>query len=214
MELVRPMAAQSILQPFALPGSILNPILDSFHGEEVIFKSGGKDCPKALLDRQRLISVDYLGFDGSYHRGQIVIHKDLVQDVLEIFSAIRKLRFPLQSVIPIGDRRFSAEGDSVDECSMTMNNSSGFHYRTKTGKKDLSRHALGLAMDLNPRLNPYMKAGEILPKNGIYCPHRPGTLHRNHPLVHEFKRLGWTWGGDWISLKDFQHFEKPLNPLS
>jgi len=30
-------------------------------------------------------------------------------------------------------------------------------------------------------------------------------------VVKTFKRLGWTWGGEWKSLKDYQHFEKVVD---
>ena len=29
-------------------------------------------------------------------------------------------------------------------------------------------------------------------------------------LVREFKIRGWSWGGDWRSVKDYQHFEKKI----
>jgi hypothetical protein len=96
---------------------------------------------------------------------------------------------------------------------MEANNSSAFHYRTKTGKTQLSRHALGLAIDLNPVQNPFVRDGVILPPRASYDPYARGTLSADHPVVQEFRKLGWIWGGDWSSLKDWQHFEKPLNPL-
>jgi hypothetical protein len=94
---------------------------------------------------------------------------------------------------------------------MLCNNTSAFNYRKVTGGKVLSMHAYGYAIDINPVQNPYIKGRVVLPEGAIYKPYRPGTLTRSSPVVMEFIRLGWTWGGSWKSLKDYQHFEKVLD---
>lgn len=194
--------------PVFRSGSRENPILDSCHGISIIKRCGGFACPPSILESQRLIELDYLGFDGLYHRGQLVIYEGLVGDVQKIFARMLELNYPVQSLIPIGDPRFVIMGQPSDDLSMTLNNTSGFHYRLKTAKKELSKHAMGLALDINPLLNPYLNGEVILPRTAVYSPDQPGCLYAGHPVVEEFKNLGWTWGGDWVSLKDFQHFEK------
>ena len=98
-----------------------------------------------------------------------------------------------------------------DDQSMLADNTSAFNYRTATGSKHLSMHAYGFAIDINPAQNPYIKGNIVLPPGAVYDTAKPGTLGANSPIVKTFKRLGWTWGGDWKSLKDYQHFEKALS---
>ncbi|WP_336246075.1 MULTISPECIES: M15 family metallopeptidase [Anaerovoracaceae] len=33
-------------------------------------------------------------------------------------------------------------------------------------------------------------------------------IHKNDFIYKLFKKHGFTWGGDWKALKDYQHFEK------
>jgi hypothetical protein len=71
-------------------------------------------------------------------------------------------------------------------------------------------HALGLAIDINPRRNPYIRGERILPPGSTYDPAAPGTLTPDSPVVRAFKSMGWKWGGDWseLGLLDYMHFEK------
>jgi hypothetical protein len=93
---------------------------------------------------------------------------------------------------------------------MKNNNTSAFNYRFITGSRVISNHASGLAIDLNPKLNPYIKNGVILPEDCVYDTTKAGTITAGSNLVKEFKQRGWQWGGDWKNLKDYQHFEKKL----
>ena len=93
---------------------------------------------------------------------------------------------------------------------MKDNNTSAFNYRFISGTRVISKHASGLAIDINPLLNPYVKNGINTPEGSTYDTTKAGTLTVNSPLVKEFKKKGWKWGGDWKNLKDYQHFEKNL----
>jgi hypothetical protein len=93
---------------------------------------------------------------------------------------------------------------------MEANNTSAFNFRFKTGSRtELSKHAGGRAIDINPVQNPYIKGELVLPKSSEYDPEAEGTLCEDHPVVRTFLKLGWEWGGNWTSRKDYQHFEKP-----
>jgi peptidoglycan LD-endopeptidase CwlK len=92
---------------------------------------------------------------------------------------------------------------------MLDNNTSGFNYRKVKGTAVLSTHSKGRAVDINPLLNPQIKNGKTIPSSSVYKPEAPGTLTRKSPLVEEFLKKGWNWGGRWRSTKDYQHFEKP-----
>jgi peptidoglycan LD-endopeptidase CwlK len=164
----------------------------------------GISIPQSILENLRLVDVYYYGFDDKLHKGQLVVHKEVVLDVIEIFELIRESRFPIDKVIPISKYGWS------DEQSMQDNNTSAFNYRFISGSRVISNHAAGLAIDINPALNPYIKNGNSLPENCIYDTTKAGTILSDSELVKEFKRRGWQWGGDWKSLKDYQHFEKKL----
>jgi hypothetical protein len=91
---------------------------------------------------------------------------------------------------------------------MEDNNSSAFNYRNIVGGENLSQHAYGRAIDINPRQNPYIKGDIILPQNAVYATDVPGTIISDGPVVEAFVKHGWDWGGNWQRLKDWQHFEK------
>ena len=164
------------------------------------------DCPRWILDNQVLVDVVYWGFDGELHKGQLVADDRVAGDLQLLFIQMLLLGFPLESVIPI------CEFDWDDDESMRCNNTSAFNYRCVPGTDRLSRHAFGLAIDINPVQNPYYAGGSVSPEGALYDPSVPGTLYEEHPVVLLFKTLGWRWGGDWNE-PDYQHFDKRLEEI-
>ena len=162
----------------------------------------GKNIPEYIKKDLRILSVQYFSFDDKLHQGQSIIHKNLVNDLKQIFSLIKKIKFPIAKVIPIVKYNWN------DEKSMEDNNTSAFNYRFVKGTNKLSYHAKGRAIDINPKLNPQVRKKIKVPKNSNYNSITPGTLFNDSPIVKEFKKLGWRWGGNWRSVKDYQHFEK------
>ena len=190
-------------------GSLHNPIIDSDISLSEALK---KESPPEFKKRQKIIDVLYYSFDGKIHKGQLVIDEQLIGDIQEVFRVALGNKFPITSVIPISHDRFFNNGKwNEDDQSMLSNNTSAFNYRTVTGGKTLSKHAYGFAIDINPVQNPYIKGNIILPPGAVYDTTKPGTLAYDSPVVRAFIRLGWIWGGNWKSLKDYQHFEKILS---
>lgn len=189
-------------------GTIENPIVDS---NITLSEALRKFAPERLKARQTIVDVLYYSFDGRVHKGQVVIDRRLANDIREVFRVAFKTRFPIKSVIPISHDKFYRNGKfNCDGMSMLANNTSAFNYRIATGSKKLSMHSYGFAIDINPVQNPYIKRRTVFPRGAVYNPYKPGTLTRYSPVTKAFKRLGWTWGGEWKSLKDYQHFEKVL----
>jgi hypothetical protein len=189
-------------------GTLQDPIIDS---DITLAQALRKYSPLEFRERQRLIDVLYYSLDGKIHKGQLVIEERLVEDIREVFRVAFENRFPIGSVIPISHDKFYKDGEwNEDEQSMLSNNSSAFNYRVVTGGSKLSKHAYGFAIDINPVQNPYIKGGIVLPPGAVYDKRAPGTLTEDCPVVKTFKRLGWTWGGNWKTLKDYQHFQKVL----
>jgi hypothetical protein len=160
-------------------------------------------CP-AFRDL-RLIRLNHLGFDGQIHQGEIVVAAQVAEDIARVFERIFDSGFPLERVV-----RVDAYGGD-DDASMAANNSSGFNHRTVHGTSTLSRHAFGLAIDINPVQNPYIVGAEIMPDSArAYLDRervRPGMLVRPSPVIEAFEAIGWGWGGDWTSCKDYHHFD-------
>lgn len=191
-------------------GTLKKPIIDSKMSEREAFAGLDPKCPLEIRKRQKVVKLKYYSFDGKIHQGQLVIDKELVKDIQIIFKLALAEKFPIQSVIPISHPNFRKDGHWDDDLSMIANNTSAFNYREKTGGGSLSHHAYGRAIDINTVQNPYLKGSLISPPNGSYKIAVAGTLTANHPITRRFIELGWTWGGNWTTLKDYQHFEKPL----
>jgi hypothetical protein len=67
-----------------------------------------------------------------------------------------------------------------------------------------------LAIDINPFHNPYVRGLTVIPAlSGSFRDRawqRLGMIDAGDPVVAAFERIGWHWGGNWNSLKDYQHF--------
>ena len=172
-------------------------------------KSYKEDCTVPREDL-RYVHVRHMGFDGEAKDGELVVNKAIADDVLAIFEELYKADYPIEKV------RLVDEYDADDEASMSDNNSSAFNFRFISHTTRISRHGLGMAVDINTRYNPYVKTGDgklsIEPANGADYVDRSKDFP--HKIDHEdlcyklFKEHGFTWGGDWTHSKDYQHFER------
>ena len=165
-------------------GTRKDPIVDSALSEAEAFDGLDPQCPKDIRERQKLVTVLYWGFDKKVHRGQIVIDKNLEKDIVEVFEVALKHKFPIHSVIPVAHPAFRKDHVWSDDLSMAANNTSAFNYRLVTGKKTLSNHAYGRAIDINPLQNPYIKGDVVLPPGAKY--ERPSRRYTDRrPPPHE-----------------------------
>ena len=160
-------------------------------------------CPVGL-DSLALLELPYWDFEGRRQRGELVVAADAAQDVLDVFAAIYRARFPLERL-----ERVDAYG-ADDDLSMAANNTSAFNCRQITGGGAWSEHSYGTAIDINPVQNPYVRGGLVLPPSGAgyveRAPARPGMVLDPGPVRGAFRAIGWGWGGDWASPTDYQHF--------
>ena len=159
-------------------------------------------CPVPLEDL-RLLNLDHWGFDGGIHRGELVVHRDQVGPVLHVMGQLYDARFPIERMQLVD----VYGGD--DERSMAANNTSAFNCRAVSGRPGVwSQHAYGWAVDLNPVQNPYESGVRVSPPAGAPFANRstrhPGMVHAG--VVQAFSSVGWGWGGNWASPKDYQHF--------
>ena len=163
----------------------------------------GKEIPQEIRDALTLVTVPYFSFAEMKGEGQLVVHKDLLQDVESIFAKLFARQFPIQKMVPVVAYGWD------DILSMQDNNTSSFNYRTIYGTNKISNHALGRAIDINPLINPHIQmSGEPLPPSAYYDPTRKGAVT---PEIAEvfLSHTGWGWGGNYRDEKDWQHFQKP-----
>ena len=168
-------------------------------------------CPVAIEDLARL-RLPYWGFDGQAHTGLLIVHKRLAAEVTAIFDELYDQRFPIERMEPA-----DAFGGS-DDASMAANNTSAFNCRDITGRPgQYSLHSYGTAIDINPLVNPYVKGNIVAPPEGKAYLDRTipaqGLIAEGDAAVRAFTRRGWTWGGAWRAVKDYQHFEKNCSVL-
>lgn len=175
-------------------------------------KSYKADCTIPLTDLRYLKVLHYNSND-EICLGELICHKDISYDLIEIFKELFKAHYPIERMILID------EYDAQDEASMQDNNTSCFNFRRVAGTNILSNHSTGHAIDINPQYNPYVKIRNgrttIQPKTGKAYINRfksfPYKIEKNDLCYKLFKKHGFIWGGDWKSVKDFQHFEKKGN---
>lgn len=178
----------------ALPGDVVTRM------RGVSWRTG---CPVPLGDLSYL-EMRHRDFAGGVSSGEMVVHRDVARDVLEVFAALYDARFPVERMRLVDD--YGAD----DDASMDANNTHAFNCRTVAGTDQPSQHSYGWAIDLNPVQNPYVSGGVASPPAGeAYTDRgdvRPGMIVRPGPVVEAFEAVGWGWGGDWRSPKDYHHF--------
>lgn len=185
--------------------------------DDIFDRINGKSYPEGAdisLDDLRWLHVMHYGFDGEIHEGELIVNHAIAHDTLEIFRELFDIKYPIEKI------RLIDEYDANDEASMEDNNSSAFCYRTIAESSTLSNHALGLAIDINTLYNPYVyerKDGStfLQPENaGDYVDREqdnPYFIKKDDACYQIFLSHGFTWGGDWKTKKDYQHFEKEIS---
>ena len=179
--------------------------------EKMQGKSYKENCTVPREDL-RYVHVLHMGFDGQTKEGELVVNKAIAEDVLAIFRELYQAEYPIEKV------RLVDEYDADDEASMSDNNSSAFNFRFISHTTKISKHGLGLAVDINPLYNPYVKTvnGKLSVEPANATAYVDQSRDFPHKIDHDdlcyklFMKYGFTWGGDWKNSKDYQHFEKDL----
>lgn len=163
------------------------------------------------LDELRYMHVLHYDFAGQVTEGELICNEAIAQDLLEIFYELYLAEYKIEKI------RLIDEYNGDDTASMEDNNTSCFNYRVVDGTTKLSKHAYGLALDINPFYNPYVvfqsdgstyispKGSEIYTDRSADFPYK---IDENDLCYKLFTEHGFTWGGSWNSCKDYQHFQK------
>lgn len=181
--------------------STIGPVTDAIR--QRMGETWSPQCPVALADLRHL-TVSFRGFDDAAHTGELVVAASEAEKVASVFEALYAADFPIEEM------RLPTTADLDAPPTGDGNNTAALVCRAARGTTTWSAHAYGLAIDVNPFLNPYSKGGVVLPERASAYLDRtrtqPGIIHAGDLVVREFARIGWTWGGSWSSLKDYQHF--------
>ena len=166
---------------------------------------------EVTFDDLRYLHVMHYDFEGNPAEGELICNSYIAQDLIEIFYQLYLNEYRLESV------RLIDEFDGDDTASMEANNTSCFNYRVVEGSTNLSKHAYGLAVDINPLYNPYItyeKDGTENISPAAACSYADRSVNfaykidENDLCYKLFTQHGFIWGGNWNNVKDYQHFQK------
>lgn len=193
------------------PGFYYEPLNDDIKDKitGISYPENGCTIPYEDLNYVGLLYID---FNGEEQTGELICNKAIAPDMVEIFYELYQNDYRIERV------RLIDEYNGDDTLSMMDNNTSCFNYRVVDGTTNLSKHALGCAIDINPFYNPYVVfnkdgSGEtyISPKGSEPYTDRsldfPYKIDENDLCYKLFIEHGFTWGGNWNSCKDYQHFQ-------
>jgi hypothetical protein len=170
-------------------------------------KSWRAELPCPPKSELALLRIPYVDFQGRTRTGPMIVARSVAAKVAAIFQEIYdSKKFRIYRIALIDEY----QGD--DDKSMEANNTSAFNCRT-TDRGAMSRHALGMAVDINPIQNPYREGGVTSPDAGRAYdqPYKRrsdivGIILNGGVVTRAFARRGWSWGGNWKNAVDYQHF--------
>jgi hypothetical protein len=164
-----------------------------------------EECP-VTLDELSYLTITHYGFDGHFHTGEMIVNAAFADEVVDIFRKLHEARFPIEQMRVITKEEIDAHptGD--------WNDTTSFVCRPAVGSSSWSQHAFGTGIDINPFHNPYLKGDLVLPElASAYTDRedvRPGMIVPGDVVTEAFAEIGWGWGGNWSSLKDWMHFSR------
>lgn len=176
------------------------------------------DNENITREQLRYVKVLHYNFNHEIQVGELIVNVNIAEDVRNIFRELFEQEYEIASMFLI-ENYWMEDGSTSDKNSIENNNTSAFNYRTIAGTEELSNHALGYAIDINPLQNPYVAYNadgsfkEVYKDMEMYIDRANGAPHM---IGHEdvcyqiFTKYGFTWGGDWTDPIDYQHFEKKL----
>lgn len=174
-----------------------------FEGEPLKRSTYNEDCP-VPAENLLYLTMSFWGFDGLHHTGEMVVGGDAADNVIHVFSKLHEAKFPIEEM------RLVTPADLSEISSGDTNNTTAYVCRQVTGGRRWSDHAFGTAIDINPFHNPYKRGDIVLPELAAdYLnrePAQPGMILRDSVAVNAFAGIGWSWGGDWVTVTDYQHF--------
>src|SRR5690242_10678105 len=107
-------------------------------------------CPITSQDLA-ILDIPYWGLDHHSHIGQLIINKNIKDQITEIFKILYQSKFPIAKIKPLEEYNYD------EQKALEANDTFGYSCRMMTNNpKKFSKHAYGLAIDINPVFNPYI----------------------------------------------------------
>jgi len=190
--------------PLPVPdGEVFTATIERVPDEIAARSTWNPSCP-VPLDELRYVRLPYWGFDDRPHGGELLVNARVAEDLVAVFRVLFESRFPIE------DMRIVAGPDVTAPPTGDGNNTTAFVCRSAVGSSRWSEHAYGLAVDINPFHNPYVAGTSLIPElSGAYTDRswrRPGMVVAGDEVTEAFALIGWGWGGEWNSSKDWMHF--------
>ncbi len=172
--------------------------------EDELGGSWSARCPVPAGDLRR-VAILHWNDAGEVQSGMLIVHSDHVEDLIVVFAQLFAAEFRIHEMTPV------AAFDADDNASMAANNTSAFNCREIDGRPGVwSEHSYGGAVDINPLVNPWVRGSQVDPPQGAAYADREvdavGIIRAGDVVTQAFADIGWQWGGDWASSKDYQHF--------
>jgi hypothetical protein len=189
--------------------SIITPTIQT----RIVGKTWQEACPIPLTNL-RYLTIPYWGYDDHEHLGEMIVHQAVAQEVVEIFKELFEAKFPIETMRLIDDFfEPNKTAGEIDDISMAHNNTSSFFFRFIGKTSIISEHGLGTAIDINPRINPFVRGDSVSPSTSKPFRDRTlkgvkGFLTEDSVCVKAFAKRGWHWAGIWKKAQDYQHFCK------
>jgi hypothetical protein len=171
---------------------------------DVLARSTWRPACPVNADELAWVRLTFWGFDQARHTGELLVDATVADDLVAVFRKLYEARYPIEEmrITRLDELDAPPTGDG--------NTTGAFACRPTVGATSYSQHAYGLAIDVNSFQNPYVKDDLVLPElSSAYLDRRDvreGMIEPGDVVVSAFADIGWEWGGDWRSLKDYQHF--------
>ena len=166
-------------------------------------------CPVPMRDL-RYLTMRYWDFRHDVQTGPMVVNKAAAKGFVNVFRRLYLANFPIKKMhlatrfYPNRPQNPRDKSDWTTAFNCRVTNHSG------QAGSSWSMHAYGLAVDVNPMQNPYVRRdGYIF---DVYArkyrnrhQHLKGMIHAGDVVVRAFESIGWHWGGYWSGDKDYMH---------
>lgn len=182
-------------------GAVINENMIDFNNLSPYFTIQPNFNQNASLDYIRVL---HYGINNYIYVGELVVNKEISQDIIEIFTELFKNKYPIEKM-KIADKYDNIQASAEDNNTLA-------YYNDIT--KSVS-HSIGMAIDINPLYNPLTV--ELQDFNMVYPQQSVEFTDRNKDFDYKidendlcyklFSQHGFIWGGN-SEIKDYSHFEK------
>ncbi|MBQ7372412.1 MAG: M15 family metallopeptidase [Blautia sp.] len=196
---------------------------DSSVYKRIYNKSFRPENSPVSLSELRYLKVLHYNFSGEIQVGELVVNERLADDFLAVFRNLFDKKYQINSIRLIESYwKEEMSFDEAEKASLRADNSFALHYKNNIEGTELSSHASGTAVDINPLENPLVRDTEDgnesagIEESQPYvnrdlstneAPGKDYMIEEDGSCVQIFREYGFSWGG---SYKAYAHFNKEI----